>query len=188
MRKNVMCLMMAVAVLCCTASCEDDKDDHRERWMIANTAAINALKSNPEYKELRSPGNEGSLYYKVLEAGTGTNPILYTSTVRCYYKGWYIADYPEYNITSGGVFEQQLFDDGPPISFTVNDADLSLIAGWKTALQHMVQGDKWEIWIPYQLGYGRNDFKASSSSRPIPGCSTLVFELEIRSVRGIDGY
>ena len=176
--------MIAITVFGCMASCEDDKDNHKERWMIANMAALNTIKSNPEYKELRSPGNEGSLYYKVLQAGTGTEPILYTSTVRCYYKGWYIADYPEYNIKADDLFDRRLFDDGPPANFSVD----GVVVGWKAALQHMVQGDKWEIWIPYQLGYGRNDFKASSTSRPIPGYSTLVFELEVVGVRGIDGY
>ena len=178
--------MIAITVFGCMASCEDDKDNHKERWMIANMAAINAIKSNPEYKELRSPGNEGSIYYKVLQAGTGTEPILYTSTVRCYFKGWYIADYPEYNIKSGDMFDRRLFDDGPPIAFNVNEATLR--TGWKTALQHMVQGDKWEIWLPYQLGYGRNDYKSSSSGPAVPGYSTLVFEVEVVNVRGVDGY
>jgi peptidylprolyl isomerase/FKBP-type peptidyl-prolyl cis-trans isomerase FklB len=158
--------------------------------MIANQNALIAIKGKyPEYKELRSPGNEGSIYYKVLKAGQGTDSIYFTSIVSCYYKGWYIADYPEYNITSGDKFRQQLFDDGPPVSFTVKDSYISstgwtITAGWKTALQHMVKGDKWEIWEPYQLGHGRNDYTIASSLK-IPGYSTLVYELEVTNVIGV---
>ena len=52
----------------------------------------------------------------------------------------------------------------------------------------MVEGDKWEIWIPYQLGGGKS--KASTltlgfggaSRPPIPAYSTLVFEIEVVEV------
>ena len=182
--KNYSFYLLAFAIVCCyLTSCKEEKEDHKERWMLTNQKAFDAIKSNhPEYKELRSPGNEGSIYYKVLKSGEGTEPVYFTSAVGCYYKGWYIADYPEYNITSGNKFDQQLFDDGPPAYFKVNG---SIISGWKTALQYMVKGDKWEIWVPYQLGYGRNDYKASSSSPPVPGYSTLVFEIEVTNVAGV---
>lgn len=179
MKKYGLYLMMLVATMFCATSCGDDDDDnHLERWMVANQEAINAIAKNAEYKELKSPGNEGSIYYKVLEKGNGTDSIYYTSTVTCYYKGWFVADYPEYNIKKDDIFNQYLFDDGAPVSFTVSES--SLRKGWKTALQHMVQGDKWEIWLPYQLGYGRE------GSGSIPGYSTLVFEIEVVSVKGID--
>jgi len=176
--------ILAMTVLCCVASCKNEKDDHKERWMIANIGAINTIKSNPEYKEIPSPGNESSIYYKVLNAGDGTDTIRYTSRVSCYYKGWFVADYAQYNIKSGDKFDQQLFDDGPPGYFTINST--GLINGWKTALQHMVKGDKWEIWIPYQLAYGRSGRTDSKGNIIVPGYSTLVFELEVMSVFAID--
>jgi FKBP-type peptidyl-prolyl cis-trans isomerase len=46
----------------------------------------------------------------------------------------------------------------------------------------MVKGDKWEIWVPYQLAYGRTG--SSDSDNTIPGYSTLVYEIEIVSVDG----
>ncbi len=176
MKKYGIYLMMIVTTLFSVTSCgDDDNDTHLEEWMIANQVAFNAIKLDPEYKELVSPGNEGSIYYKVLEAGKGTKAILYSSTVSCYYKGYYVADYPKFDIEKGDVFDQRLFNDGSPSSFTPK----SVIAGWKTALQHMVKGDKWEIWVPYQLGYG-------TGYNDIPGYSTLVFELEVVDVKGID--
>ena len=178
MKKYGLYLMMFVAALFCTTSCGDEEDNHLERWMIANQNAINAIKANPDYKELKSTGNQGSVYYKVLEEGDGTDSILYTSTVECFYKGWLVADYPELNIEKGNVFDKLLFDDGYPLRFVVGTG---VINGWETALQHMVKGDKWEVWIPYQLAYGRD------GNSKIPGYSTLVFEIEVVSVKGIDG-
>lgn len=178
MKKYGLYLMMLVAPLFCATSCGDDDDDnHLERWMVANQEALNAIAKNTEYKELKSPGNEGSIYYKVLEEGDGTDSIYYTSTVACYYKGWFVADYPELGFENGDVFDQKLFDDGTPYNISVGSG---VIKGWTTALQHMKQGDKWEIWVPYQLGYGRSGYLS------IPGYSTLVFEMEILKVQGID--
>lgn len=37
----------------------------------------------------------------------------------------------------------------------------------------MHPGDRWMIYIPYELGYG------SRTSGPIPAYSTLIFEVEL---------
>lgn len=51
-----------------------------------------------------------------------------------------------------------------------------LIPGWITALRQMRPGDKWEVYIPTEMGYGK-------FSKPgIPGGSTLIFEIELLSV------
>ena len=187
MKKYGLYIMMLAVALFCMTSCSDEEDNHLEGWMVANQNALNAIKGNSEYREIKSTGGEGSIYVKVLEKGDGTDSIYYTSTMQCYYKGMFATDYPEYNITKDYVFDKRLFDDGAPFSiytgFTIPSSygyyD-SVISGWKTALQHMVKGDKWEVWIPYQLGYGR------TGSGIIPGYSTLVFEMEVISVKGVD--
>ncbi|MFA7065782.1 MAG: FKBP-type peptidyl-prolyl cis-trans isomerase, partial [Dysgonamonadaceae bacterium] len=51
-----------------------------------------------------------------------------------------------------------------------------VVDGFSTALQHMKEGDKWEVWIPWQLGYGER------GQSPIPGYTTLVFEIELVEV------
>ena len=51
-----------------------------------------------------------------------------------------------------------------------------LIPGWVIALQQMTPGDKWEIYIPAEQGYGR------FSQPGIPGGSTLIFEIELIAV------
>jgi len=52
-----------------------------------------------------------------------------------------------------------------------------VIAGWTEALQMMKEGDKWRLIVPPELGYGANGVG------PIPGNTTLVFEVELLVVR-----
>ena len=49
--------------------------------------------------------------------------------------------------------------------------------GWVEALQLMSEGDKWKLYIPYNLGYGEHGAGAA-----IPPYSTLVFEVELLEV------
>lgn len=51
-----------------------------------------------------------------------------------------------------------------------------LIPGWIIGLQQMHVGDKWELYIPAEQGYGR------MSQPGIPGGSTLIFEVELLGV------
>ena len=43
-----------------------------------------------------------------------------------------------------------------------------------TAVLNMQRGDRWLVYIPYQLGYG-----ASSSNSAVPSYSTLVFDIAL---------
>lgn len=66
-----------------------------------------------------------------------------------------------------------MFDDSSrqacPPAFRVRE----LIAGWQIALCRMHEGDCWKIYVPANLGYG------SRTSGPIPGNSTLIFDIEL---------
>lgn len=177
MKKYGLYLILLFVTVGFVTSCDDDEEDYQEQWMVENQKALNEIKANSAYKEIKSPGNEASIYYKVLETGDGAAPIYYNSQVKCYYKGWFAVDFPEWEIEKGTIFDQKLFDDGTPYSFTVGSG---VIKGWTTALQHMVKGDKWEIWVPYQLAYGEDGWQS------MPGYSTLVFEIEVVDVTGID--
>lgn len=68
---------------------------------------------------------------------------------------------------NGKKFDSSL--GGTPVAFRLSD----LIEGWIIAIQHMCVGDKWEIYIPAELGYGR------FSQPGIPAGSTLIFEIEL---------
>lgn len=49
--------------------------------------------------------------------------------------------------------------------------------GWTEAMQLMVEGDKWEMYIPSELAYGDR-----GSPPKIPGESMLIFQMEIIKV------
>ena len=61
---------------------------------------------------------------------------------------------------------------GAPIAFRLSD----LIKGWIVAMQQMCVGDKWEVYIPANMGYGK------FSQPGIPGGSTLIFEIELLGI------
>lgn len=50
-----------------------------------------------------------------------------------------------------------------------------LIPGWQIALTQMHIGDKWEIYVPAEQGYGK------WAQPGIPAGSTLIFEIELIS-------
>merc|ERR1712072_758788 len=53
------------------------------------------------------------------------------------------------------------------------------IKGWTEAMQLMVEGDKWEMYIPSELGYGDG-----GSPPKIGGGDVLVFTMEIIKIKG----
>ena len=74
-------------------------------------------------------------------------------------------------LTNGREFDNS-YDRGYPEAFRLNE----VIEGWQIALSKMHAGDKWEIYIPAEMGYGKR------SAGPIPGGSTLIFEVELLSI------
>jgi FKBP-type peptidyl-prolyl cis-trans isomerase FklB len=48
-------------------------------------------------------------------------------------------------------------------------------------LQLMRMGERWMLYIPYQSGYGINDYTAPYSTNTIPGGSLLTFDLQLVS-------
>ena len=190
-------LLFVVAVLVAATACSKSEDDSAERWRTANDAAFAAVKRDAAYTEIKSPGHEGSIYYKELKKGTGTKPILFTSTVSLYARGRFVADYPDNKyIRQGAVFQSWLEADGVPFTTLVSSVGKVpkdyrahiLTKGVRVALQYMHEGDRWEVWVPYTLGLGENDgslfinVMPSSSATKIPAYSTLVFEIEVVGV------
>lgn len=100
--------------------------------------------------------------YKVLTIGNndGVHPS-HRSIVTVHYTGRTIND---------NVFDSSSGET--PLAFRLSD----LIEGWIIAIQNMCVGDKWEIYIPSELGYGR------FSQPGIPANSTLIFEIELLSI------
>lgn len=173
--KKFWYLAMIVLCTCMATSCNEDDDDNEDvdvEWAKLNQEAYYNISANKAYKALKSQSNAGSIYYKVLKEGTGTQQIYYNSKVKCYYTGSYVVTYKsdKINIKEGDVFDSA----EPPYMNAVDFSVNTVVDGFSTALQYMHVGDRWEIWIPSNMGYG-----SSSSSSGIPAYSTLKFELEV---------
>lgn len=178
LKKNGLFICLAFAILLTTACKKDETDPYLETWKQQNDQAFNNLASNPDYQELRIPGGVGNIYYRVLQKGEGKRTY-YNSRAEVYYKGWYVVTNTDYSIKAGDIFDQRLFDDGITFKVAVSDQVANStyrqigVYGWKIALQHMVEGDKWEVVIPYRLAY------EEQGTTGIPGYSTLAFEIEL---------
>ena len=99
------------------------------------------------------------IYYKVISEGNndGKHPTP-RSIITAHYTGRTI---------NGKKFDSSR--GGAPLAVRLCD----LIEGWIIAMQQMCVGDKWEVYIPAEMGYGK------WSQPGIPGGSTLVFEIEL---------
>lgn len=102
------------------------------------------------------------IYYKVLAEGKqdGRHPSP-RSIITAHYTGKTI-DGKQFDSSRGGA----------PLAIRL----CNLIDGWIIALQQMCVGDKWEVYIPAEMGYGR------FSQPGIPGGSTLIFEIELLGI------
>merc|ERR1711918_320424 len=77
-------------------------------------------------------------------------------------------------LLDGSEFDSS-YSRGQPTTFAPNQ----VIKGWTEAMQLMVQGDKWEMYIPYEMAYGED-------GRPpkIPPAACLIFIMEIVKIKG----
>jgi peptidylprolyl isomerase/FKBP-type peptidyl-prolyl cis-trans isomerase FklB len=173
MKRYLYVLLMAIAAISLPSCGDDNEVVIDEAWKTANEEAFNKTASDPAYGKITSQSNMGHIYYKVIKQGEGTKPIYYTSRVKVYYTGALINDY---------IFGRAEHPDQFPVEFAVKN----VVDGWKTALQQMHEGDRWEIWIPQQLGYGTYAQSNSAGVVSIPAYSTLIFEVEVVKVSGIE--
>merc|ERR1711871_167404 len=105
------------------------------------------------------------LQYKILKKGSGAHHPTVDSSCECHYEG---------TLIDGTEFDSS-YKRGSPTSFAPNQ----VIKGWTEAMQLMVEGDKFELYIPSELAYGE-----SGSPPKIPGGSALIFRMEIIKIKG----
>ena len=140
---------------------------------VGQWKAVHTYKFNPPINDLNPDVND-YVYCKILEKGTGTVKPLYSDSVAAHYRGQLIPLYDGQKVVFDQSFQGELKEDlAMPVTFGLWEGVGGVIEGWSSALPQMVEGDRWEVHIPYQLGYGiygRNE---------IPGYSALVFDIQL---------
>jgi len=105
---------------------------------------------------------ESGLQYEIISEGDGETPGP-NDRVKVHYEG---------KLLDGKVFDSS-YQRGEPIVLSVN----GVIKGWTEALQLMQTGDKWKLYIPYNLAYGER-----GAGGDIPPYATLIFDIELLSI------
>ena len=130
---------------------------------------VHTYKFVPPINDLNPDVND-YVYCRVIKKGTGTVKPLYTDTVSTHYRGQLIPLYDGQKVVFDQSFQGDLKEDvAIPVGFPVS----GVIEGWTSVLQQMVEGDRWEVHIPWQLSYGKY------GSSDIPGYSALVFDMQL---------
>ena len=129
----------------------------KREYIQANKDWLEAKAQEEDVKALPK-----GIYYKVLAEGNvqSAKPSV-RSIVTAHYTGRTI-DGKTFDSSRGSV----------PLACQLCD----LIEGWIIAMQQMHIGDKWELYIPAEMGYGK------FSQPGIPGGSTLIFEIELLGI------
>ncbi len=152
----------------------------------AVVAAFEKMKSEvvAEFNSQEAEATETDSGLKILSLknGDGEQPNI-GQKVLVNYAGWLMANADLFDTSDMAVAEKfqkvnpGKRDQGGYVPYPMlYSPEAQLAAGFKEALLTMKVGDKIRAFIPPYLGYGDNDYG------PIPGGSTLVFDIEITGI------
>lgn len=180
-------LMMATLLVSCKE--ENDKEDEYSNWQNKNETYWRNL-----YNETKAKIDGGDQTWKIIPAisystakdvpaerciivhvnqsgNEDSGMPIQTDEVRVHYRGHLL---PSLTYTSGYQFDSSWVGEFNPATAKPIDLGVSdVIDGFQTALQHMHIDDDWDVYIPYQLGYGTTQNTTSG----IPAYSTLIFRI-----------
>ncbi|RYY61474.1 MAG: FKBP-type peptidyl-prolyl cis-trans isomerase [Chitinophagaceae bacterium] len=137
------------------------QEDKSKPAIDSGIAFLARNKQRPEVKTTAS-----GLQYEVLRQGDGVKPTA-VDTFVAHYRG---------TLLDGTEFDAS-YGRGEPLRMPLRQ----VIPGWIEGLQLMPVGSKYRFWVPYNLAYGAFD------NGPIPGGSTLAFEIELLDVKKTAG-
>lgn len=207
MKRNILWLLgVLMTVSFAVSACEetDGTVDPYQDWEERNARYIDSIASVARANQGEAVGQwkiihtykypqqgitmgdvDEYVYCKVLEVGNGEVSPLFTDTVGVHYQGRLIPLYNGKTVTFDQSYYGEL-DKGVAMPFYSPSVDsygnsYDLGTGMKTATMEMRVGDRWEVYVPYQLGYGTDD------SGSIPGYSTLIFDWYLSEIRPLKG-
>lgn len=181
MNKKIYFIPLLLLVVLFT-SCEETKEVSRyDNWELRNQVFMDSLQNEYDAKpdhgglEYVNPlsNPEMRVYYKRIK-NDGTGPLpLYTQEVSAFFRGSYI---------NGDVFQQNFAGENP----TAFDSPSVFMVGgtvWVDVIQQRMKvGDRFMMYIPWQMGYGKDDYTARGSTTTIPGCSSLIFDVQLEAI------
>ncbi|MCQ2191622.1 MAG: FKBP-type peptidyl-prolyl cis-trans isomerase [Paludibacteraceae bacterium] len=123
------------------------------------------LKTNPNFKEIPNSWDSTAMgvQRRIITNGKGEKPTV-SSAVKFNYR---------YKLTNGTVVSES--KPGEPIEGLVSN----LLPGLQDALVEMPVGSKWEIVIPSELGFDKDEQRYEDGRVMVPANSILVFEVEL---------
>lgn len=192
-RPHILSLMFCVLCVMLSAACSDDTVDFDpyHDWKSRNEAwfkqiADSAHRGGSEWlmfkSTLKSPKYQSgvlgdSIFVHVLKRGTGDVRPAYTDSVRINFRGSLMPTVDEQGIPLTTIFSQTYYQSFDPLTASPQKACISSFTeGFATALENMVEGDDWLVYIPYQLFYGE---KANGI---IPAYSAACFRINLVAV------
>ncbi len=130
-----------------------------------NNEYLAAIKRDNQYKELPNSWDSTScgVLRKILKAGSGEKPTV-SSAVKFNYS---------YKLTNGTVISKS--KAGEPIEGLVSN----LLPGLQDALVEMPVGSRWEIVIPSELAFDKDEQNFEDGRTMIPANSILIFDIEL---------
>lgn len=136
-------------------------ENREQKAMAAKKAGQDFLAENATKEGVKT--TESGLQYKVIVAGNGEVPKS-NQQVRVKYEG---------KLIDGTVFDSSYKRSDPVTKFRCDQ----VIKGWTEALTMMPVGSTWELFIPYDLGYGDR-----GAGQDIPPYATLIFKVELLGI------
>ncbi len=131
------------------------------------TAGAATAESNSAEKETVETGQrEDGLKIEVMKEGSGQRSVEKGDVVTVHYTG---------QLLNGKKFDSSL-DRGVPFEFTIGEG--KVIQGWERGILGMKVGEKRDLTIPSELGYG-----PAGAGNVIPPNADLIFEVELLGIK-----
>lgn len=146
----------------------DQWEDHCD-WRLARTYTLPA----------DAPAGSGdTVVVRITERGAGSGCPLYTDSVKVNFLLRLLPteEHPEGEIVSHSGYSslpEEIFSDdfATPSKLLVSNT----VEGFTTILMRMHIGDRWRVFIPWQLGYG------STAVQTIPAYSMLDYDMQLKA-------
>ena len=186
---SLFLLLLLLSLTACSSDTEDY--DPYYNWQARNEAwfsqiADSARRGGSQWLSLKSAlksplyqsgQRSDSIYVHILQRGTGAVTPAYTDTVRINFRGTLMPTQDATGAPMTMVFSQTYYQGFDPATAAPQKACVaSFTSGFATALQHMVEGDDWLVYIPASLFYG------SQANGVIPAYSAACFRINMVGV------